>query len=131
MPLAIEQLNLAHYDLVLSSSHCVAKGVLTGPDQLHISYVHTPMRYAWDLQHEYLAGSRLRPWDQGLVRPLDAAQAADVGCTHGGRRRLVRGQQSLSSRGESGRPIVARRRSSIRRSIPKPFRCRTIATTTT
>ncbi len=63
MPLAIEQLNLSHYDLVISSSHCVAKGVLTGPDQLHISYVHTPMRYAWDAQHEYLAGTGL---DRGL-----------------------------------------------------------------
>jgi len=59
MPLAIEQLNLSHYDLIISSSHCVAKGVLTGPDQLHISYVHTPMRYAWDAQHEYLSGTRM------------------------------------------------------------------------
>ena len=57
MPLAIEQLDLTGYDLIISSSHCVAKGVLTGPDQLHISYVHTPMRYAWDAQHEYLAGA--------------------------------------------------------------------------
>ncbi len=63
MPLAVEQINLSHYDLVVSSSHCVAKGVLTGPDQLHISYVHTPMRYAWDAQHEYLAGAGL---DRGL-----------------------------------------------------------------
>jgi O-antigen biosynthesis alpha-1,3-mannosyltransferase len=63
MPLAIEQFDLSGYDLVLSSSHCVAKGVLTGPDQLHISYVHTPMRYAWDAQHEYLAGAGL---DRGL-----------------------------------------------------------------
>ena len=49
MPLAIEQFDLSGYDLVLSSSHAVAKGVLTGPDQLHISYVHSPIRYAWDL----------------------------------------------------------------------------------
>jgi glycosyltransferase involved in cell wall biosynthesis len=54
MPIAIEQLNLSAYDLVISSSHCVAKGVLTGPDQVHISYVHSPIRYAWDLQHQYL-----------------------------------------------------------------------------
>lgn len=54
MPLAIEQLDLSGYDLVLSSSHAVAKGVLTGPGQLHVSYVHSPMRYAWDLQHQYL-----------------------------------------------------------------------------
>mgnify|MGYP002711370635 FL=1 len=54
MPVAIEQLDLSAYDLVISSSHCVAKGVLTGPDQVHISYVHSPIRYAWDLQHQYL-----------------------------------------------------------------------------
>lgn len=54
MPIAIEQLDLSGYDVVISSSHCVAKGVLTGPDQIHISYVHSPIRYAWDLQHQYL-----------------------------------------------------------------------------
>ncbi|TAM51895.1 MAG: glycosyltransferase [Paraburkholderia sp.] len=59
MPLAIEQLDLSAYDLVISSSHAVAKGVLTGPDQVHISYVHSPIRYAWDLQHQYLAQSNL------------------------------------------------------------------------
>jgi len=55
MPFAIEQFDLSGYDLVISSHHAVAKGVLTGPDQLHICYCHTPIRYAWDLQHEYLA----------------------------------------------------------------------------
>ncbi|MFC4769943.1 glycosyltransferase family 4 protein [Effusibacillus consociatus] len=59
MPLAVEQIDLSGYDLVLSSSHAVAKGVLTGPDQLHISYVHSPIRYAWDLQHQYLKESGL------------------------------------------------------------------------
>lgn len=54
MPLAIEQLDVSNYDIILSSSHAVAKGILTGPDQLHISYVHSPIRYAWDLQHQYL-----------------------------------------------------------------------------
>lgn len=63
MPLAVEQLDLSPYNLVLSSSHAVAKGVLTGPDQLHISYVHSPIRYAWDLQHQYLRESGL---DHGL-----------------------------------------------------------------
>jgi glycosyltransferase involved in cell wall biosynthesis len=63
MPLAVEQFDLSAYDLVISSSHAVAKGVLTGPDQLHISYVHSPMRYAWDLQHQYLRESGL---DRGL-----------------------------------------------------------------
>ena len=59
MPIAIEQLDLSSYDLVISSSHCVAKGILTGPDQIHISYVHSPVRYAWDLQHLYLRESGL------------------------------------------------------------------------
>jgi glycosyltransferase involved in cell wall biosynthesis len=54
MPLAIEQLDVSGFDLVVSSSHAVAKGVITGPDQLHVSYVHSPMRYAWDLQGQYL-----------------------------------------------------------------------------
>jgi glycosyltransferase involved in cell wall biosynthesis len=53
-PLAIEQFDLSGYDLIISSSHAVAKGVLVGPDQLHVSYVHSPIRYAWDLQHQYL-----------------------------------------------------------------------------
>jgi len=59
MPLAIEQFDLLDYDLVISSSHAVAKGVITGPDQVHVSYVHTPIRYAWDLQHQYLRESGL------------------------------------------------------------------------
>jgi glycosyltransferase involved in cell wall biosynthesis len=59
MPLAVEQFDLSGYDLVLSSSHAVSKGVLTGPDQLHISYIHSPIRYAWDLQHQYLQESGL------------------------------------------------------------------------
>ncbi|WP_118181631.1 glycosyltransferase family 4 protein [Paraburkholderia phosphatilytica] len=59
MPLAIEQLDVSAYDVVISSSHAVAKGVLTGPDQIHISYVHSPIRYAWDLQHQYLNESKL------------------------------------------------------------------------
>ena len=56
-PLAIEQFNLQEYDLVLSSSHAFAKGVLTSPDQLHISYIHSPMRYAWDQMNVYLMNS--------------------------------------------------------------------------
>ncbi|MBV5278604.1 MAG: glycosyltransferase family 4 protein [Campylobacteraceae bacterium] len=59
MPLAVEQLDLSSYDLVISDSHAVAKGVLTGPDQVHISYIHSPIRYAWDLQHQYLRESSL------------------------------------------------------------------------
>lgn len=67
MPLAIEQLDVSKYDLVISSSHAVAKGVITGPNQLHISYVHSPIRYAWDLQHQYLKESGL---DKGFKGAL-------------------------------------------------------------
>ena len=59
LPYAIEQFDLRKYDLIISSSHALAKGVLTSPDQLHISYVHTPMRYAWDQMHTYLKKSKL------------------------------------------------------------------------
>lgn len=79
LPLAIEQLDLRDYDVILSSSHAVAKGALTTPEQIHICYCHTPMRYAWDLTFDYLDSSpagrglagiltryllhRLRQWD--------------------------------------------------------------------
>lgn len=59
MPFAVEQFDLSSYDLVISSSYAVAKGVITGPNQLHICYCHSPMRYAWDLQHQYLRESGL------------------------------------------------------------------------
>ncbi|MCS6815677.1 MAG: glycosyltransferase, partial [Cyanobacteria bacterium] len=67
LPLAIEQLDLRNYDIILSSSHAVAKGVLTSPQQLHVCYCHTPMRYAWDLTFDYLATSRLGRGLPGIV----------------------------------------------------------------
>ncbi|AWV05059.1 glycosyltransferase family 4 protein [Burkholderia sp. JP2-270] len=87
MPLAVEQFDLSGYDLVISSSHAVAKGVITGPNQLHVSYVHSPIRYAWDLQHQYLEEGGLqsglksvlarallhyiRIWDQRTAHGVD------------------------------------------------------------
>jgi glycosyltransferase involved in cell wall biosynthesis len=87
MPIAMQQLDLSGYDLVVSSNHAVAKGVLTGPDQTHVSYVHSPMRYAWDLQHQYLSHAkmdnglkgiyvrwllaRLRQWDVSSAHQVD------------------------------------------------------------
>lgn len=59
MPLAIEQIDLSQYNIVISSSHAVAKGILVGPDQLHICMCYSPIRYAWDLQHQYLRESNL------------------------------------------------------------------------
>ena len=88
LPLAMEQLDLSGVSLVLSSSHLVAKGVLTSPDQCHVSYVHTPVRYAWDQMHAYLRQSalarrglgplirwqlhRLRQWDVLSAQRPDA-----------------------------------------------------------
>lgn len=65
MPLAVEQFDLTPYDVVVSSNHAVAKGARVRADQLHLSYVHTPIRYAWDLQDEYLR-------DAGLTRGFKA-----------------------------------------------------------
>jgi glycosyltransferase involved in cell wall biosynthesis len=67
MPLAIEQLDVSGYDLVISSNHAVAKGVLTGPDQLHLCMCYSPMRYAWDLQHQYLRESSLHLGLKGFL----------------------------------------------------------------
>ncbi len=66
-PLAIEQFDLSGYDVVLSSSHAVAKGALTGQNQLHICYCHTPIRYAWDLYHEYLKSAGLDKGIKGVI----------------------------------------------------------------
>jgi glycosyltransferase involved in cell wall biosynthesis len=87
MPIAVEQFDLSPYDVVISSSHAVAKGVLTGPDQLHICMCYSPMRYAWDLQHQYLRESglthgfrsalaryalhRIRIWDARTANGVD------------------------------------------------------------
>lgn len=58
-PFAVEQFDLRGYDVIISSSHCVAKGVLTKADQLHICYCHSPIRYCWDMYNEYLEESHL------------------------------------------------------------------------
>ena len=86
MPLAVEQFDLGESEVVFSSSHAVAKGVLTRADQLHISYIHTPIRYAWDLYFQYLKTSNLerglKSWLARLVlhylRLWDAASAHRV-----------------------------------------------------
>ena len=67
MPLAVEQFDLSGYDLIISSSHAVAKGVITGPDQLHICYCHSPIRYAWDMQSQYLKEAGLEKGLKGLT----------------------------------------------------------------
>ena len=84
MPAAIETLDVSAYELILSSSHCVAKGVIPSPTALHVSYVHTPVRYAWDLWPHYFSGKRrlnryvvpfvlsgLRTWDVAATHRVD------------------------------------------------------------
>jgi len=106
MPLAIEQLDMSAYDVVISSSHAVAKGVITGPDQIHISYVHSPIRYAWDFQHQYLRESGL---DKGLkgwlakyllhkIRIWDYRTAAGVNHFIGNSRFIARRIQKVYGR---------------------------------
>jgi glycosyltransferase involved in cell wall biosynthesis len=67
MPIAIEQFDLSDYDLIVSISHAVAKGVLKTPKQLHICYCHTPIRYAWDLQQQYLKETKLNQGIRGMI----------------------------------------------------------------
>ncbi|NPB03886.1 MAG: glycosyltransferase family 4 protein [Thermotogae bacterium] len=83
MPMAVESFDLSGYDLIISSSHAVAKGIIPHPDQIHVSYVHTPMRYAWDLNWQYLQtlGSVRRFLVQFIlnyIRVWDLATAARV-----------------------------------------------------
>jgi glycosyltransferase involved in cell wall biosynthesis len=85
-PTAIEQFDLSAFDLVISSSHCVAKGVLTRPETCHICYCHTPMRYAWEMYYTYFNSQKLgwvsrrlvkyfmnylRTWDEASAHRVD------------------------------------------------------------
>jgi glycosyltransferase involved in cell wall biosynthesis len=78
-PRAIESLDVSRYDIVISSSHAVAKGARTTPRQLHICYCYTPMRYAWDLREQYLTASRHGRGLRGAVvrQVLDRLQSWD------------------------------------------------------
>ncbi|MCE3027171.1 glycosyltransferase [Salinicola sp. DM10] len=88
MPYAVEQLDLRDFDLVVSSSHAVAKGVLTHSEQRHVCYCHTPMRYAWDMKEAYLddAGIRFPPLEWAMryalhrLRQWDYVTAGQVDC---------------------------------------------------
>lgn len=102
MPLAVETHDLRDADVIVSSSHAFAKGVLTTAEQLHLCYAHSPMRYAWDLHHEYLADyglqrglkgmlarymfHRLRQWDRQTANNVDLFLAN----SHHVRRRIWR-----------------------------------------
>ncbi len=70
VPFATEQFDLTGHDVVVSSSYVAAKGVLTTADQLHVSYVHSPVRYAWDLHFQYLKEGGLETGLKGLMAKL-------------------------------------------------------------
>ncbi len=86
MPLAIEQFDFSGYDLVITSSYAFAKGIITGPRQLHLCYCHSPIRYAWDLQNQYLKESKMDSGVKGwfvrsmlhFIRMWDSRTAAGV-----------------------------------------------------
>ncbi len=82
-PAAVEDFDLSGFDLVVSSSHCVAKGAIPGPGAVHLCYCHTPMRYAWDQEHAYFPrrrglGARVRGLALSALRTWDAASAPRV-----------------------------------------------------
>ncbi|WP_323122767.1 glycosyltransferase family 4 protein [Burkholderia alba] len=104
-PLAIEQFDLSGYDLILSSSYAVAKGVLNGPDQLHVSYVHSPVRYAWDLQHQYLN-------EAGLARGAKSVLA----------RTLLHYIRNWDARSANGVDVLAANSRFVARRIRKTYR---------
>jgi glycosyltransferase involved in cell wall biosynthesis len=69
-PIAVELFDLQEYDLVISTSHCVAKGAIPRPDALHISYIFSPMRYAWNQYFAYFASDRLGLFSKLLIPPV-------------------------------------------------------------
>lgn len=82
-PSAVEDFDLGSFDLILSTSHCVAKGVIPPPGAYHLCYCHTPMRYAWDQEHTYFprrrgAVARLRQLALTALRAWDAAATPRV-----------------------------------------------------
>ncbi len=70
MPLAFESFDLTQFDLVLSSSHACAKGIIPGPRTCHLAYIHTPIRYAWDMLHTYFAQEQPSRLKRAIMHPL-------------------------------------------------------------
>ncbi len=82
-PTAIESLDFRGYDVIISSSHCVAKGIIPHPNTFHLSYVHSPMRYVWDMYYDYFPKRNglkffLRQMVSNYLRTWDAASANRV-----------------------------------------------------
>ena len=112
-PRAIESLDLSAYDLVISSSHAVAKGVRTRPGQLHICYCYTPMRYAWDLRDQY-SRRRARPRAARLRREADCCRACARGIARRAHASIISSPSRTTSPSASSVATAATRRSSTR-----------------
>lgn len=91
MPTIFENMNLDEYDIVISSSHSCAKGIITKPTTMHLCYCHSPMRYAWDNAHEYIEEYSMNPLLKWLGRRIIhririwdrmAAERVDTYCTN-------------------------------------------------
>jgi glycosyltransferase involved in cell wall biosynthesis len=97
-PALVEQFNLERFDVVVSSSHCVVKSVLTRPDARHICYCHTPMRYAWDQFDAYFGPDRIGTAANLLMRPIMASLARWDRNTAGRVDRYVTNSQHIAGR---------------------------------
>ena len=97
-PVLVEQFDLEPFDLVISSSHCVAKSVIVGPEAVHVCYCHTPMRYAWDQFDAYFGPDRMGRIGSALARPAMAAMARWDRATAGRVHRYVTNSQHVARR---------------------------------
>ena len=97
-PVLVEQFDLERFDLVISSSHCVAKSVIAGPEAVHVCYCHTPMRYAWDQFDAYFGPDRVGRIGSALARPVLAAMARWDRATAGRVHRYVTNSQHVARR---------------------------------
>ena len=97
-PVLVEQFDLERFDLVISSSHCVAKSVIVGPEAVHVCYCQTPMRYAWDQFDAYFGPDRLGRIGSALARPVLAAMARWDRATAGRVHRYVTNSQHVARR---------------------------------
>jgi len=69
-PLAVELFDLQDYDMIISTSHCVAKGIIPHPQALHVCYIHSPMRYAWNQYFSYFSPAKLSFLSRLIIPPL-------------------------------------------------------------
>jgi glycosyltransferase involved in cell wall biosynthesis len=97
-PVLVEQFDLERFDLVISSSHCVAKSIIPRPGAVHICYCHTPMRYAWDQFAAYFGPDRLGLIGSALARPVLAAIAGWDRATSARATRYVTNSQHVARR---------------------------------